>query len=496
MPKIWDESESYEEAEFSLADLEKKPGSQARKIIFSAMVAVAVCAVLFLAGTSSGRSWAQSGSAIFIKSFGEAFGLRASGGTVAEIADDATLDVGSSTELGTDTADSEFPLAMPPAAVKKSSTKKSDAAAKAVAGQKSSGGSAGFSAEGLLAGDAILSNVPNILTATSSAVPAKTSSAPSHPASAASVPAPSQPASLPGVVVPVSVMFSGDGRGYVSSTPVGIACDGGGTCVWNFPVGAKVTLRAVHDTMSSFGGWAGACSGTAGTCALTVSGPMNVTASFRSKIAAAIVLSSPDNLSETDASVVIATSSDVAVSTDASSSSSSTDGQAESSLTPNPTAPAASIDHIVIAAVQIAGASSANDFVKLYNPTGAAVDMSGWKLHKKSNSGADYSLKVFAQGVSISAGGYFVWANSANGFADFIGADVSSTQTLSADNSVALLDASGAIVDAVAWGNGMGQYGEGPPFGTNPAASQVLTRQTVNGAMVDTDDNANDFELE
>jgi hypothetical protein len=152
-------------------------------------------------------------------------------------------------------------------------------------------------------------------------------------------------------------------------------------------------------------------------------------------------------------------------------------------------------DHIVIAQIQIAGSSSANDFVKLYNPTAAALDMSGWKLRKKSSSGTDASVKVFGPGSMIGPGAYFTWANSSNGFALSIGADVSSTETLAADNSVALMDASGTIIDEVAWGTGASQYVEGNAFPTDPAADQILERAFDDGVVSDSDDNAADFTL-
>ena len=137
-----------------------------------------------------------------------------------------------------------------------------------------------------------------------------------------------------------------------------------------------------------------------------------------------------------------------------------------------------------------------NDLVKLYNPTGVTVDMSGWKLHKKSQTGTDYSLKVFPAGSTIDAGQSFVWANSADGFSETIVANVSSTETLAADNSVALMDAAGNIVDAVAWGTGTSQYGEGPPYPTSPGVNQLLSRRSSGGVMVDTDNNTNDFILQ
>jgi hypothetical protein len=146
--------------------------------------------------------------------------------------------------------------------------------------------------------------------------------------------------------------------------------------------------------------------------------------------------------------------------------------------------------------VQIAGASSSNDLVKLYNPTSASVDMSGWKLHKKSETGTDYSLKVFPAGSTIAAGQFFSWANATGGFSETAGANVSSTETLSADNSVALMDAAGNIIDAVAWGTGTDQYGEGPPYPTSPGANQLLLRLSSGGTMADTDNNTNDFTLQ
>jgi hypothetical protein len=122
--------------------------------------------------------------------------------------------------------------------------------------------------------------------------------------------------------------------------------------------------------------------------------------------------------------------------------------------------------------------------------------MSGWKLHKKSETGTDYSLKTFPLGSTIAAGQSFVWANSIGGFSETIAADASSTETLSADNSVALIDVSGNIIDAVAWGTGASQYGEGPPYPTDPGANQLLARRSLDGVMVDTDDNTNDFTLQ
>jgi hypothetical protein len=160
------------------------------------------------------------------------------------------------------------------------------------------------------------------------------------------------------------------------------------------------------------------------------------------------------------------------------------------------TTAASSSDHVLIASIQIAGASSSNDLVTLYNPTAAAIDMSGWKLHKKSSTGTDYSLKVFPAGSMIGAGQTFVWANAEGGFSETVSANVSSTETLAADNSVALMDAAGTIVDAVAWGTGTKQYSEGPPYPTSPGANQLLSRRSSDDVIADTDNNSNDFTIQ
>jgi hypothetical protein len=254
----------------------------------------------------------------------------------------------------------------------------------------------------------------------------------------------------------LTVSMVGSGTGIVSSTPAGIVC--GFNCDASYASGTTVTFLATPEEKSIFKNWSGACAGVTSTmCSLTVLGSAGVTAEFDS----------------------IATSSDSEV----------------SSLT-DISAPTSSIGHLMISAVQVSGASSSNDFVKIYNPTQEQIDISGWKLHKKSSTGTDYSLKTFTASSSIAAGGTFIWANSSGGFAGSINADVASTETLSADNSVALIDGIGAVVDAVAWGNGTGQYVEGNAYPTSPGSGQVLVRKAASGIFADTNNNADDFEIE
>jgi phospholipase C len=77
----------------------------------------------------------------------------------------------------------------------------------------------------------------------------------------------------------LTVTLAGTGQGTVASSPGGISCTSG-TCTANFPQNTKVTLTATAGTNSSFGGWTGGgCSGT-GTCIVTLTAAVAVTASF------------------------------------------------------------------------------------------------------------------------------------------------------------------------------------------------------------------------
>jgi hypothetical protein len=74
------------------------------------------------------------------------------------------------------------------------------------------------------------------------------------------------------------VVKAGSGGGTVTSAPAGIDC--GATCSASFATGASVTLTAAAAAGSSFAGWSGACTGT-GPCAVSMSAPQTVTATFQ-----------------------------------------------------------------------------------------------------------------------------------------------------------------------------------------------------------------------
>ena len=168
-------------------------------------------------------------------------------------------------------------------------------------------------------------------------------------------------------------------------------------------------------------------------------------------------------------------------------------------------------DHLVISEVQIAGEKASYDFVEIYNPTNTPLDISGYKLRKRTSTGSESSIRVFPSGSIIKSNGYFLWANSEDGYAESVGADVSSTATLAKNNSIALLSPDGTIIDAVAWGESQNPFVEGSYFPKNPMANESIERKAqtsstnttmasggvdeFNGNGQDTDDNSADFVL-
>jgi hypothetical protein len=75
----------------------------------------------------------------------------------------------------------------------------------------------------------------------------------------------------------LTVGKSGEGKGTVISSPVGINC--GTDCSENFVDGTAVTLTAISGESSTFAGWLGACTGE-GPCVVTMDAAKAVNADF------------------------------------------------------------------------------------------------------------------------------------------------------------------------------------------------------------------------
>ena len=90
----------------------------------------------------------------------------------------------------------------------------------------------------------------------------------------------------------LTVARTGNGTGTVASAPAGISC--GATCSASFGANSSVTLTANAAAGSRFTGWSGACTGT-GSCIVTMSGALSVTASFELQLATTTTLASSLN---------------------------------------------------------------------------------------------------------------------------------------------------------------------------------------------------------
>jgi len=141
--------------------------------------------------------------------------------------------------------------------------------------------------------------------------------------------------------------------------------------------------------------------------------------------------------------------------------------------------------HPVVNEVQASVGAAWDDWIEIYSGCGTSVDVSGWRLSYFPFGAwnSEYVEYTFGSGAAFAPGTYLLFANSFySGATDGLLA-----WGLNAYGVAALLDATGRIVDAVAWGSASGPEGSGAPA---PGAGQSIGRKP-NG--VDTNNNAADF---
>lgn len=105
----------------------------------------------------------------------------------------------------------------------------------------------------------------------------------------------------------------------------------------------------------------------------------------------------------------------------------------------------------------MAGSSLAADdeFIEIYNSGSEAVDLTGWSIKKKSSTGSESTLVAMSrlEGKSILAGKYFLLAHE-EGYTGAVSPNIwwPKSYTLAyTNNSILMYDASGAVIDQVAW---------------------------------------------
>lgn len=95
------------------------------------------------------------------------------------------------------------------------------------------------------------------------------------------------------------------------------------------------------------------------------------------------------------------------------------------------------------------------EFIELYNPTDAAIDLTGWSIKKKSSTGSESPLLVASRlsGKIIPPRSYFLAVNE-GGYMGSVSPDVgwAKSNTLAyTNNAVILYDTAGGKVEEVGW---------------------------------------------
>ena len=123
----------------------------------------------------------------------------------------------------------------------------------------------------------------------------------------------------------------------------------------------------------------------------------------------------------------------------------------EEEATTSPTETLTPCAEILITEVQIRSTLAVNDdFIELFNPNEKECSLEGFKLKKKSSSGAEYSVKVLSN-ATIESKGYFLWANSSWQDPFGILPDTTSSQTLAIKNTVLILTDQDQLLNQVSW---------------------------------------------
>lgn len=169
---------------------------------------------------------------------------------------------------------------------------------------------------------------------------------------------------------------------------------------------------------------------------------------------------------------------------------------------------------VVISQIQVGGSDAKQEFVELYNPTDASIEMSGWRLTKKTSGLGNESNLVASLSGTIPSHGYFLIAHPNYSNPSVVPDAVysSASYSIADDNTVILYngDVERVVIDKVGFGNGTVADFETAKFGANPVAGGALLRKASQGSTVesmvgeeatggngyDSDNNAGDFVLE
>ena len=150
------------------------------------------------------------------------------------------------------------------------------------------------------------------------------------------------------------------------------------------------------------------------------------------------------------------------------------------------------------------GATLKNDFVELFNPTGASVDISNWSVQYSSSTGTNWQVTNLCANApcTIGPGHYFLIqeAQGSGGSANLPSPDAVGTISMSATagkvaivNSTTALSGScplgGSVIDFAGYGSA--NCFEGSSATSAPSNTNAVIR--INNGCTDTDNNSSDF---
>lgn len=146
----------------------------------------------------------------------------------------------------------------------------------------------------------------------------------------------------------------------------------------------------------------------------------------------------------------------------------------------------ADTNHVVISQIQISGTSANDEFVELYNPTTTAIDVSKWRLTRKTATGTSSQNLVASLSGTIAPKSYFLITHPSATTASIADREYSSSSSgMTTNNTITLYsDAGITVVDKV----GMGTAGdaEGSPFAENPEGSGSIVRKATANSTAET----------
>ncbi|MBI3098946.1 MAG: lamin tail domain-containing protein [Planctomycetes bacterium] len=156
-------------------------------------------------------------------------------------------------------------------------------------------------------------------------------------------------------------------------------------------------------------------------------------------------------------------------------------------------------NHVVISEIQVAGDGGApadDEFVELYNPTSAAVTLTGWKimLYDGANTYQGDLVTSFPV-TTIAAFSYVLVAPGEYNGATARDVAYDTAFRMANSNSIRLRDSLAQTVDGVGWGNVSGGGTELTSVFGNPASNGSIYRAPSHfeGGGIDTGDNSSDF---